>query len=50
MRIILDAKYAKADFKKVMTEQYQHLRPSKRESILNLLTIFEDFFDGTLGT
>ena len=50
MRIILDANYAKADINIVTIEQYQHLRPSKRESPLNLLTIFEDFFDGTLGT
>ena len=36
MRIILDAKYEKAHLNKVMTEQFQHLIPSKQESLLNI--------------
>ena len=48
MRRILDANYKKAD-KKVITEQCQHLIPSKRESLMNLKKI-EYLFDRTLGT
>ena len=48
MRGILDAKYKKADLNKFMTEQCQHLIPSKREIILNIKKN-EYLFDGTLG-
>ena len=46
---ILYAKYEKADLNKVITEQCQQLIPSERESLLNILKIFEYLFDGTLG-
>ena len=36
MRRILDAKYEKADIKKFMTEQCQHLTTSKQENSLKL--------------
>ena len=47
---ILDAKYEKADLKKVMTEKFQRLIPREREIILNILQKFEDFFNENLGT
>ena len=49
MSIILDAKYEKVDLNKFMTEQCQHLSPSKWESLLDLLKTFEYLFDETLG-
>ena len=39
MRRILDAKYEKADLKKVMTEQCQHLSPIEQGSLPNHLKI-----------
>ena len=50
MRRILDAKYEKADLRKVMIDQCQHLSPSKWESLLNILKRFEDVLGGSLGT
>ena len=50
MRIILDAKYEKAELNKVMAEHCKHLRPKEQEIILHLLRNFEDIFNGTLGT
>ena len=35
----------KGRYKKVMIGQCQHLNPSKRESLLNILNKFEYFFD-----
>ena len=50
MRMILYAKYYKADLNKVMTEKYQHLKTKEHKRLLILLKNFEDMFDGTLGT
>ena len=50
MRRILDAKYKKSDLKKAMTEQCQHLNAKECEIILNLISKYEELFDGTLGT
>ena len=50
IRIILDDKYEKSDLNKVMTEQCQHLSPSKLENILNISKIFEGLFDVPIGT
>ena len=47
---ILDAKYKNAELDKVMTEQFQHLNTKECKRLLNILTSFEDLFDGTLGT
>ena len=49
MRIILDAKYNRADLNKVTTEKFQHLTATKIHRILHLLNEFEDLFNGTLG-
>ncbi len=46
---ILDAKYAKADLPAIVRDNYKHLSPSERESLLSLLLKFEQLFDGTLG-
>ena len=50
MRIILEAKYKKADLKKVMIEQCQHSSLSERANLRNILKKFEYLFDGNLGT
>ena len=49
MRRILGAKYEKADFKNVVTKQFQHLSTKEIERLLTLLMIFEYLFNGTLG-
>ncbi len=49
MTDILDAKYSKADLKKV-AESADHLSPTKRDQLYKLLMTHEDLFDGTLGT
>ena len=45
---ILDAKYKKADLRKVVAKA-THLSDSEREELYNLLNRFKDLFDGTLG-
>ena len=50
LRVILDAKYEKVDLHKVMETQCQHLTMTQYNESLQLLKIFEEFFDGTLGT
>ena len=49
MRIILNAKYEKADLNKVMNKQCQHLSTYECEKLLALMNLFEDIFDGMLG-
>jgi hypothetical protein len=46
---ILDAKYAKADLPAIGRDNFKHLNPSERKSLLSLLLKFEQLFDGTLG-
>ena len=50
MRIILDAKYEKADLHRVMETQCQHLMTTQGNDLLKLLEIFEEMIDGTLST
>ena len=45
---ILDAKYEHADLEEV-AGQAEHLTPEERRKLLELLTKYEDLFDGTLG-
>jgi hypothetical protein len=46
---ILDAKYEKADLRSVIDEHCAHLSLLDRNKLLDLLTEYEDLFDGTLG-
>ena len=46
---ILDAKYEKADLPKIVEESCQHLTSTERTKLLQLLTKYEELFDGTLG-
>ncbi len=48
MTDILDAKYAKADLRKVV-DAAVHLTNDEQESLYTLLKKYEDLFDGTLG-
>ena len=48
LRVILDAKYEKADLHKVMENQYQHLTMTQRNELLKLLQKIEELFHGTL--
>ena len=50
LRVFLDYKYKKTDLNKVMETQYQHLTMTQRNDLLKLLQIFEELFNGTLGT
>ena len=50
MRVILDAKYEKADLRKVMETKCQHLTMTQRNYLMKLLQKSEDLLDGTLGT
>ena len=45
---ILDAKYEAADLKQVCADQ-EHLTEEEQQMLLQLLTTYEDLFDGTLG-
>ena len=47
---ILDAKYEKADLPEIVETQCKHLDTHQQKELLNLLTEFEDLFDGTLGS
>ena len=46
---ILDANYAKADLQAVVEDNCIHLSLHEQNELLDLLTDFEDQFDGTLG-
>ena len=48
LKRILDAKYEKADLKKVAESQTQ-LSPEEQDKLHELLTKYSDLFDGTLG-
>ena len=50
LHIILDAKHEKPDLHKVMENKCQHLTMTQCNELLKLLKIFEELFDGTLGT
>ena len=50
LRVILDAKYEKADLHKVMENQCQHSTMTQRNELLKLLQKFREFFYGTLST
>ena len=49
MTDILDAKYSKADLRKIV-EEATHLNEKEREQLYKTLKKNEDLFDGTLGT
>ncbi len=44
---ILDAKYEKADLQSVVTANYTHLSLQDQNKLLELLTQYEELFDGT---
>ena len=46
---ILDAKYEKANLPDIVENECSHLNPPEKLQLLELLTEFEDLFDGTLG-
>ena len=46
---ILDAKYEKANLPDIIQNDCAHLNPVEQMQLLELLTEFEDLFDGTLG-
>ena len=46
---ILDAKYEKADLQSVASTNCTHLSLQDQNKLLELLTEFEELFDGTLG-
>ena len=46
---ILDAKYEKANLPDIIQNDCAHLNPTEQIKLLELLTEFEDLFDGTLG-
>ncbi len=46
---ILDAKYEKADIQSVVSTNCSHLSLQDQNKLLELLTEFEELFDGTLG-
>ena len=46
---ILDAQYEKANLAEVVKKHCCHLSAARRKQILEVLTQFEDLFDGTLG-
>ena len=46
---ILDAVYEKADLPRVVHEQCDHLSPEEKNKLLQMLSEFEELFDGTLG-
>ena len=50
LRVILDAKYEKADIHKFMENQCQNLTMAQHNYFLKLLQKFEELFEGTLGT
>ena len=46
---ILDAKYEKADLQSVVSANCTHLSLQDQNNLLELLTEYEELFDGTLG-
>ena len=46
---ILDAKYDKADLQSVVSTNCTHLSCHGQNNLLDLLTEYEELFDGTLG-
>ncbi len=46
---ILDANYEKADLQSVVRDSCKHLALHEQNKLLDLLTEYEDLFDGTLG-
>ena len=50
VRVILDAKYEKADFDKFMETQCRHLTMTQSNELLKLLQIFEGLFNRIIGT
>ena len=46
---ILDANYKKADLQSIVSTNCTHLSLQDQNSLLELLTEFEELFDGTLG-
>ena len=46
---ILDAKYEKANLPEIVHNNCSHLSPEEQNKLLEILTEFEDLFDGTLG-
>ena len=46
---ILDTKYEKADFQSVVSANCTHLSLQDQNKLLELLTEFEELFDGLLG-
>ena len=46
---ILDASYEKADLPQVVKNNCKHLSKDHQTMLLDLLTDFEDLFDGILG-
>ena len=46
---ILDAKYEKADLQSIVSANCTHLSLQDQNLLLELLTEFEELFDGTLG-
>ena len=49
MRVILYAKYEKADIHKITETQYQYLTMTQHNDLLKLLQRLQEFLDGTLG-
>eukprot|EP00804_Cyclotella_cryptica_P022617 CCRYP_009509-RA/>CCRYP_009509-RA protein AED:0.21 eAED:0.21 QI:0/-1/0/1/-1/1/1/0/112 len=46
---IIDANYKKADLQSIVSTNCTHLSLQDQNSLLELLTEFEELFDGTLG-
>ena len=46
---ILEATYEKADLQSVVRDNCKHLVLHEQNELLDLLTEYEDLFDGTLG-
>ncbi len=47
--LILDAKYKKADFQSIVSNNCKHLSANQKKKLLQLLTKYESLFDGNLG-
>ncbi len=46
---ILDAEYQKAGLQSIVRDNCKHLNADQQKKLLQLLTIYEPLFDGTLG-
>ena len=49
-KMILQAKYKKANLTKEVEDNFPQLNSSQRKQLIKLLTKFEKLFNGTLGT